>query len=125
MIKNRFHYNKNNILYTTFEIYILETINCISKKFCCFSCFAGFDSSEELLNHAKHKHAAFWVSARAATVLDNRDEALRQEGRDQVRNDLHPELEEVIQLRRQVQYCLAHHDALPPMPQLIPRPERD
>ena len=44
---------------------------------------------------------------------------VRQEGRDEILAQIMPELQ---RCRRQVEHCHQHHEQLPPMPQLTPRP---
>ena len=88
----------------------------MSKRFACFSCVRGFNSADDIINHAKNRHQAFWNAPRSATEQEERLSDARQQGRDEIMAQLMPELEDH---RRHRDHCLRHHDQLPPMPQLL------
>jgi hypothetical protein len=64
------------------------------------------------LNHAKSRHKAVWNSSEAATVQENALENVRQQGRDEVRAELQPQLVEMPELIRRVEFCDTYHQEM-------------
>ena len=79
----------------------------------------GFESRDEIISHAKYRHKALWMPAEAASHEVDRNEVYRQEGRDEMRAELLPQLQEMPELIRRDEHCRRHHLQMPP---LTPRP---
>jgi hypothetical protein len=101
------------------EIFIEGSISCISKRNCCFSCAIGFENEENLLSHVKNRHKNLWNAPLAASIEEDRHESIREQGRNEVRAELMPSLEDH---RRQSEFCRANHSDLRQMPVLLQRP---